>query len=135
MSMPDYAKTVKDALAAEWAVSHQTWGAPTLTVPDSFNPDADPPTLLVADDTGPALIGGAWVAPVGPRRPLLRLTAFANGRTLAREVVEAAAAFVVANRPGIARIEDISAPLITRDRETGADLASITVPVIVRKTA
>jgi hypothetical protein len=132
MPIPDYAEAVQDALAADWAVSHPTWTA-TLNVDDDYQPVAGSPTLLVADDGGPALVRGAWVAPVGPRVPTLRLTAFAAGRSEARAVVVAAAAFVHANKPGISRIEDISSPLIARDRETGAFLASITMPVIVRQ--
>jgi hypothetical protein len=68
------------------------------------------------------------------RRPLLRLTAFAKGRDEARIVVQDAADWVYAHKPecGIVRIEDVSDPLITRDRATGAYLASITMPAIVR---
>ena len=61
-----------------------------------------------------------------------RFTAFGAARTEARAPAVTAAAWVRANRPGIARVEDISVPLITRDRKTGAYLASITMPVIVR---
>jgi hypothetical protein len=132
MTMPDYAKAVKDAVAADWVVLHPTWTV-TLDVGDDYAPIPNEPALLVADDTGPALIRGAWVAPIGPRVPTLRLTGFAAGRTEALTVVNTGAEFVRINKPGIARIEDISVPLITRDRETGAFLASITMPVIVRQ--
>jgi hypothetical protein len=88
--------------------------------------------VLVANDGGPALVSGPWLLNKSPRRPVLRLTATAAGRTEARDAVIAAADFVVANRPGIARIEDVSDPLITRDRDTGAWLASVTAPVVVR---
>lgn len=126
--VPDFAKTVKDALLqAEFAA--------TLHVDDDFQPTPGSPVLLVADDGGPSVTQGPWTAIKGPRRPILRLTAFANGRTEARDTVVAAAEFVRINKPGIGRIEDISSPLITRDRETGAFLASITMPVIVRQTA
>src|SRR3954452_13762918 len=114
MPFPDYAKAVQEALVADWAVSHADW-SPVLHVDDGYQPAAGHPVLLVADDTGPALIDGAWTAPQSPRTPILRLTAYADGRTEARDVVTAAAAFVVANRPGLARIEDVSAPLLTRD--------------------
>lgn len=132
MVMPDYAKTVKDALATDWAASQPTWTA-TLDIDDDYRAVPGSPALLVADDTGPALIRGAWVAPIGPRNPTLRLTAFAAGRTEALTVVNTGAEFVRVNKPGIARVEDISSPLITRDRETGAWMASITMPVIVRQ--
>lgn len=132
MAMPDYARDVKNALAADWAVAHPLWVA-TLEVPVDYRPAADRPVLLVAPDPGPPLFVGAWTARRSPRRPVLRLTGFGLGRSASLEVVNAAADFVVANKPGgISRVEDVSEPLITRDRDTGADLASITMPVIVR---
>lgn len=134
MTMPDYAKAVKYALAADWAVSHTTW-QPVLEVDDGYQPTVGAAVLLVADDGGPAVAQGAWTAKVSPRRTVLRMTAYAAGRDAALECVNAAADFVTAHKPGIARVEDVSVPLITKDRATGAWLASITVPVIVRKTA
>ena len=57
----------------------------------------------------------------------------AAGRTEARELLDTAVDFLFSNRPaGIVRIENVPAALDTRDRETGAYLASITVPVTVR---
>lgn len=131
MSIPDYASDIHDALAADWAVSHPGWTA-TLHVDDTYRPVVDRPTVLVADDGGPALVSGPWLLNKSPRRTVLRLTAFAAGRSEARDTVNAASDFVVANRPGIARIEDVSVPLLTRDRDTGAWLASVTAPVVVR---
>lgn len=107
----------------------------TLEVDDDFMPTEGAPVLLVADDGGPAVIRGPWTSPLSPRRPLLRLTAFAVGRTAARDYVIDAAEHVRIHKPGIARVEDIPSPLLTRDRKTGADLASITMPVIVRQPA
>jgi hypothetical protein len=128
---PDTAKAIKDALAAEWDTAHPTWTA-VLHVDDDYQPTANEPVLLVADDGGPAVIRGAWLVRKTPRRPLIRLTGFAVGRTEALTVVDAAVDYVLANKPGLARIEDVSTPLVTRDRATGAFLASITMPVIVR---
>lgn len=133
MFVPDYVKTVKTVMAADWVASQPDW-AVTLEVADDYAPVAGHPVLLVADDGGPAVIGGAWMLDGTPYRPVLRMTAFAAGRTEARAVVVEAVKFVKANRPGIARIESISVPLITKDRETGAWLASVTAPVIVRQT-
>ena len=66
-------------------------------------------------------------------RITIRLTAFAAGRSEARQVLDAAVDELLADRPaGITRIENVPAALDTRDRETGAFLASITMPVIVR---
>lgn len=125
--IPDYAKTVKDALR----VNDPPFNA-TLQVDDDYTPVAGSPIVLVADDGGPALVRGPWLLNQSPRRTVLRLTAFAEGRTEARTTVVGAADFVVENRPGIARIDDVSVPLLTRDRQTGAWLASVTAPVIVR---
>lgn len=129
--IPDYADAVQTAIAADWSTTHPTWEA-RLEIDEDFAPAAGTAALLVADDGGPAVLRGAWSALKSPRRTVLRLTGFAAGRTEARAVVVAAADFVVAHRPGIARIEDVSAPLITKDRDTGAILASITMPVIVK---
>lgn len=131
MPVPDYAKTVKDALAGDWSATQPTWTA-TLNVDDDYQPTMGAVTVLVADDSGPAIFGGAWTAPTSPRRMLLRLVAFAAGRSAARSAVDTAAQFVRTNKPGVSRVEDFPAPLITKDRETGAFLASITMPVIVR---
>lgn len=127
MAIPDYAKTIKSALAA----ADPAFDA-TLHVDDDYAPVEGSPLVLVADDGGPAVINGSWLLNKSPRRSVLRLTAFAAGRTEARATVIAAADFVTAHRPGIARIEDISVPLLTRDRDTGAWLASVTAPVMVR---
>lgn len=127
--MPDTAKTIKDAAETAWASTHPTWGV-TLHIDDDYQPSN--PVLLVADDGGPPRYRGAWMVQKTPRNPTIRLTGFAKGRSQALAVVNAGVDFVVAEKPGIARIEDISDPLITRDRETGAFLASITMPVIVR---
>lgn len=128
MPIPDYADTVQTALVeADFPA--------VLEVDDDWRAVEGAPLLLVADDGGNPVLPGPWMVGYSPRRTSLRLTAFAHGRSEARETVVDAAEFVRVNRPGIARIEDIPPPLITRDRETGAYLASITVPVIVRQTA
>jgi hypothetical protein len=133
VTSPDTAKAIKTALAADWATAHPTWGV-TLHVDDDYKPTAGHPMLLVAADGGPRIVGDSWALRT-PRRPAIRLTAFAVGRDEALQVVDTATDFVVVNKPGIARIEDVPNPLLTRDRATGAFLASITVPVIVRQPA
>lgn len=129
--IPDYVRGVKDALLAAAPTPFDA----TLEIPTTFDPVSGTPVVLVADDGGPAVLRGAWMVSASPYRPVLRLTAYATGRTEARATVVAAAEYVVANKPGIARVENVSVPLITKDRATGAMLASITVPVIVRQTA
>lgn len=131
MPSPDPAKAIKDALKAEWSAVHELWTV-TLHVDDDYQPTIGHPTLLVANDGGPAVIPGPWLVRKTPRRPLIRMTGFAAGRDEAIQIVDEATDFVLVNKPGISRIEDISDPLVTRDRETGAFLASITMPVIVR---
>lgn len=131
---------VKDGLAAAWdpeiadpETAQPGWVA-TLHVDDNWPPSDDSPQLLVANDGGPRLYGGPWAGRRAHRRPLLRLTAFARGRGKARSVVMTAADWVCDHKMdvGIIRVDDVSDPLITRDRATGAYLASITMPAIVR---
>lgn len=134
MPQADPAKGIKDAIAAAWAADEQRedWSA-TLYVDPDFEPTAGSPVLLVADDGGAAVTGGPWLARRDMLRITIRLTAFAAGRTEARAVVDAAVDLITTTKPsGIARIENVPAVLETRDRETGAYLASITVPVTVR---
>lgn len=132
MPQTDPAKLLKDAIAEAWAEDHPSWTA-TLFVEDDFAPVDGSPVLLVADDGGIAVTGGAWLARRDMLRITIRLTAFAAGRTEARNVLDTAVDFLTTTRPaGIARVENVPAVLDTRDRETGAYLASITVPVTVR---
>lgn len=134
MPQADPAKDIKAALAEAWAEEHEDWTV-TLEVADDYQPVAGSPTLLVADDGGGSVHTDPWLARTRSDmlRIVIRLTAFARGRTEARTVVDAAVDELLAHRPaGIARIENVPAVLETRDRETGAYLASITVPVTVR---
>ena len=132
MAQLDPAKAIKNALADFFDAEDNGWTA-TLEVPDDYHPVAGSPLLLVADDGGVAVNTGPWLAGRGLLRIVIRLTAFARGRTEAREVVLAAIDFIQANRPaGISRLENIPAVLDTRDQETGAYLASITMPVVVK---
>lgn len=131
MPTPDLAKAVKTAVAGNWSSAHPSWTV-TLQVDDDYRPADNTALLLVDDDGGPQIIRSPWLVRKVPRRTVLRMTGMANGRDLARLVVDTAADFVLAHKPGISRIEDVSDPLITRDRATGAFLASITMPVIVR---
>ena len=97
-----------------------------LEVPDQWKPRGKPPLLAVFDDGGPA----AW--PV-ITRPLIRLTAFAAGRTEAREVAALAQAVLLSRSlPGIAYANDPSSLLDSRDTKTGAQVSSCTVRVGIR---
>lgn len=123
----DYAKTVKDALRA----SDPPFDA-TLQVDDDYTPVAGSPIVLVADDGGPSMIQDSWLVGSSPQRTVLRMTGFAAGRTEARATVVAAWDVVIAQRPGIARIEADYTLMLTRDKSTGAWLASAWAPVIIR---
>ena len=132
MAQPDPAKAVKTALA-DFFDAEESPVTVTLEVPDDYTPVDGEPLLLVADDGGDQVNAGAWMAGKGLLRITLRLTAFARGRSEARATIGAAADQLLANRPTeLVRIENIPAVLETRDRETGAYLASITMPVVVR---
>jgi len=132
VTQPDPAKALKDSIAADWAQNHADWTA-TLHVDAGFVPEDGSPVLLVADDGGAAVTGGPWLAGRDLLRIVLRLTAMAAGRTEARDVLAAAAHHLLTQRPAdIVRVENVPAVLDARDRETGAYLASITVPVTVR---
>ena len=129
MAQADPAKAVKTALADFFDGTVSV----TLEVPDDYTPVDGEPLLLVADDGGDQVSAGAWMAGRGLLRITLRLTAFARGRSEARAVIDAATDQLLATRPSeLVRIENIPAVLETRDRETGAYLASITMPVVVR---
>lgn len=132
MPSPDPAKAIKDALAGHWSTAHPAWIA-TLQVDDDFAPTATNPALLVADDGGPRLHDGPWVLRQMPSRRNIRLTSFATGRTQALTVIDDAIDYLVANHPApIARIENVPDPQVTLDRATGAVLAFLTMPVIVK---
>lgn len=130
MAQADAAKIIKTALEQHWAEEPYT---ATLHVEDDFTPQPGSPVLLIADDGGAPVTGGPWLARKDMLRITIRMTAFAAGRTEARELLETGIDFLFSNRPaGIVRIENVPAALDARDRETGAYLASITVPVTVR---
>lgn len=130
--MADPAKSIKSAIATHWRAVHPTWTA-TLEVADDYQPVDGHPTLLVADDGGGMLNGGAWLVRRDLLRVDIRMTAFARGRTEARTVLTDAIDIVVTTRPtGVARVEGLPSPVESKDRATGAYLASVTMPVIVR---
>jgi hypothetical protein len=141
----DPAKAVKDALAVSLPVKVPAVIV-TLEVPDDYQPAPGKPVLLVADDGGAAVIGGPWLVGSDLMEITLRLTSFAAGRTEARQVlgdaVKELMALVANRKPvaqvdkdlveAVARIEGVPPMTDTRDRATGAVLASIEIPVLVR---
>jgi hypothetical protein len=130
MAQVDPAKAIKTALADFF---DDTDVSVTLEVPDDYTPVDGEPLLLVADDGGDQVSTGPWMSGKGLLRITIRMTAFARGRTEARATLDAAMDRLLAERPyEVARIENVPAVLDTRDRETGAYLASIAMPVIVR---
>ncbi|TXH18707.1 MAG: hypothetical protein E6R06_26060 [Mycobacterium sp.] len=123
----DGARMIKDAYAGWLATAYPTCKA-VLEGDADYQPVPDRQQLLVADD------GGQLICEV-LANPLIRVTAFAKDRTVARDIAAHAAGWIAENRPaGIARVKNVSALLVTKDRATGAYLASFTMPIIVRPT-
>ena len=111
---------------ADWLDDIITNADVRLSVPDKWVP-ADGALLIVADDGGPAL----W--PIKSRHTI-RLTAWADGRTLARGIAAYAAGLLGDGRPtGVAHVErDMGTILDARDRNTGAILASVLITAHAR---
>ena len=122
----DAARLVRDYLAG---VLPTALGGPVgvvLEVPDQWAPSAGVPLLAVFDDGGPSV----W--PV-VTQPLIRLTAFAAGRSAARGISALAQAVLLARAiPGISSPRDPSSLLDSRDAKTGAQVSSCTVRVGIR---
>lgn len=99
-----------------------------LNVPEKWTPTAGP-VLVVADDGGSALL------PISSRH-VIRLTAYAPGRTQARSIVALAAAKLVESQPrpaGVTYVDpNVGGILDARDKATGAFLASVLVTVTAR---
>jgi hypothetical protein len=137
----DPAKAIKDAMAAHFAADYPL-SAPldftpsaTMEVDDNYDVQTQPPIVLVANDGGGGRrdILGVWDLAYAWRNPTIRITTFAPGRTVAYQMADELSSWIIPNRPtGIARIEDISEILVTRDRETHAFMAWFTMPVIVK---
>lgn len=111
---------------ADWLDDIITNADVRLSVPDKWVP-ADGALLIVADDGGPAL----W--PIKSRHTI-RLTAWADGRTLARGIAAYAAGLLGDGRPtGVAHVErDMGTILDARDPNTGAILASVLITAHAR---
>ena len=111
---------------ADWLDDIITNADVRLSVPDKWVP-ADGALLIVADDGGPTV----W--PIKSRHTI-RLTAWADGRTLARGIAAYAAGLLGDGRPtGVANIErDMGTILDARDPNTGAILASVLITAHAR---
>lgn len=122
----DPAKSAKDYLAETMpgllGITGLTVG---LVVPDNWTSKSKP-HIGVFDDGGPS----RW--PVS-NRPVLRVTVWANGRTLAREISGACMGALLAQPiPGIANVREPSSILDARDPHNGGLMASFTVRTSVR---
>lgn len=122
----DPARSAKDYLAATLpgllGITGLTVG---LVVPENWTPKS-PPHVGVFDDGGPT----RW--PVATR-PLLRITVWANGRTLAREVAGACMGVMLAHPvPGISNVREPSSILDARDSKNTGQMASFTVRATAR---
>lgn len=95
-------------------------------VPAGWDVAADPPLLIVSDDSGPTL----W--PVWTE-PLIRTTVYADGLQSARILRRKATGVLMANVPSGMHIAKTGIGYTNgRDPDTGADLASFTVTATVR---
>lgn len=95
-------------------------------VPTDWSLRTDPPLATVHDD------GGAVTWPI-KRDPTIRITVRARGKPIAKRVAARADGYLRANLPsGLAAIRDGgSAFVVATDSDTGADLASFTLPAVV----
>lgn len=95
-------------------------------IPDDWNLRTDPPLITVSDDGGPVQY------PI-KRDPTIRILVRARGSRLAKRVAAVADGYLRAHLPdGMATIRrGGSAFVATRDSDTGADLASFTLPAVV----
>lgn len=95
--------------------------------PADWRPKIDPPLITVEDDGGPIL----W--PVYAQ-PIIRITVHADGKQTAKRLRGIALGAIMASP--ILGIADLRTTDLgyseARDDPTGADLASLTVPVTVR---
>jgi hypothetical protein len=97
-----------------------------VNVPETWTADSDP-QLVVADDGGPVIM------PIKSQHTI-RLTAWATGRTQARQIVATAAGLLVFGRPsGVGHVNrDMGGILDARDKATGAMLASVLITMHAR---
>ncbi|QEA10779.1 head-tail connector [Mycobacterium phage Weirdo19] len=95
-------------------------------IPQDWSLRTGPPLVTVSDDGGPVQY------PI-KRDPTMRILVRARGSRLAKRVAALADGYLRANLPdGMATIRrGGSAFVVTRDSDSGADLASFTLPAVV----
>ncbi len=97
-----------------------------IGVPVEWTVGQSGPHLGVFDDSGPAL----W--PIYSE-PTVRVTVWANGRTLSRKIAGIALGVLYAHRiPGVAKVDAISSLLEARDPNNAGVMASFTASVKAR---
>ncbi|MGV5046887.1 hypothetical protein [Rhodococcus pyridinivorans] len=117
----DTADAVKDYLKA--ALAGRFSSAPTvgLVLPQNWTPK-NAPAVVVFDDGGPS----EWPIVTEPR---IRVTVWASGRTVARQVAAACVGLLLSRDvPRVAAVRDPSSILDARD-DNGGIMASFTVAV------
>lgn len=121
--MGDAVPPIKARLAAFWGASVRI----ADEVPDDWSVDVDVPLIVVADDGGPT----DW--PV-MSHPLVRCTVYANGKQTAKHYRRVSMGALLGSPvPGVAHIRRTGIGYTdARDPDTGADMASFTVPATVR---
>ncbi|ORA24891.1 hypothetical protein [Mycobacterium aquaticum] len=95
-------------------------------IPDDWSLRTDPPLVTVSDDGGPVQY------PI-KRDPTIRILVRARGSRLAKRVAALADGYLRSHLPdGMATIRRGGAAFVSaRDSDTGADLASFTLPAVV----
>lgn len=95
-------------------------------IPEDWTLRTDPPLVTVSDDGGPVIY------PI-KRDPTIRVLVRARGSRVAKLVAALADGYLREHLPdGIATIRRGGAAfVVTRDADTGADLASFTLPAVV----
>lgn len=98
-------------------------------VPDDWSLRTDPPLVTVSDDGGPVQY------PI-KRDPTIRILVRARGSRIAKRAAALADGYLRSHLPdGMATIRrGGSAFVATRDSDTGADMASFTLPAVVPMT-
>ncbi|RVW06227.1 hypothetical protein [Rhodococcus spongiicola] len=96
-----------------------------LSLPKDWTP-SDPPAVVVFDDSGPV----QWPVSTSPQ---IRVTVWAEGRTLAREIAGKCLGWLLCSKvPGIAHIGPGAGLLDGRDNSNHGFTASFTVTTRVR---
>lgn len=129
MRLPDdTAMRVKDYLKAQLPAHGELTVSVGLALPGKWT-RSEPPVVVVFDDGGPS----EWPILTEPR---IRVTVWASGRSLAREIAALCVGLLMSfDVPGVAHVRDPSSILDARDDHNGGIMASFTVAAKSRTVA